>query len=212
MRQSVQHGSKSFTGSWLLAGLMCLGLMGAVAPAQTTMRVRGTITRFDGHVLEVKARDGSELNLSVSADTAVSSVVRLGVGDIKQGAFVGVTAIEKGAGGVLYAMEVHVIPEASRGAGEGHHDWDLVPGSTMTNANVDAIVDANDGKELTLSYRGGTQKITVPPGTPIVAFAPATQELLKAGATIFALAQRTDGGIPAARRVIVGTNGLKPPM
>ncbi len=197
---------------WLLAGATFLGLMSAVAQAQTTIRVRGTITGFDGHILVVKARDGNYLNMNIADSTTVSSLVELRVGDIKQGGFVGVTAVRNGADGALYAMEVHVFPEVSRGAGEGHYDWDLAPGSTMTNANIDAIVDANNGKELMLSYKGGTQKIIVPPGTPIVTFVPAEQSLLKPEAPIFAVVQQAGDGTLTARRIMVGKDGLKPPM
>ena len=209
----MRHGHKKLMCRlWLLSGLIFLGLMSVVAQAQTTIRVRGTITGFDGHVLEMRARDGNSLNVNVSGATTVSSLVELQVDDIKQGGFVGVTAIKKGPEGALYAMEVHVFPEASRGTGEGHYDWDLAPGSTMTNANIDAIVNTNNGKELTLSYKGGIQKIIVLPGTPIVTFVPAGQSLLKPGVSVFATAQQADDGTLTAKRIMVGTNGIKPPM
>lgn len=60
----------------------------------------------------------------------------------------------------------------------------------MTNANVDAIVETNDGKELTLRYRDGKQKIIVPPGVPVVTFMPGDKSLLKAGAYVFFMAQQ----------------------
>lgn len=197
---------------WLLTGAVLFGLMSAVAQAQTVKRVRGTITGFDGHVLAVKARDGNDLNIDVSEDTSVSSLTELQMGDIKQGGFVGVTAIRKSPDGAQYALEVHVFPEASRGSGEGHRDWDLEPGSTMTNANIDAIVELNNGRELTLGYKGGKQKIIVPPGTPIVSFVPGDKSLLKAGVQIFTVAQQADGGALTAQRILVGKDGMKPPM
>ena len=64
-------------------------------------------------------------------------------------------------------------PNSMRGAGEGHYAWDLQPGSMMTNAAVTAVVKAKAGDALTLTYKDGTQKITVPPNAPIVTFAPA---------------------------------------
>jgi len=196
----------------LLAGTIVFGLMSALALAQTSVRVRGAITGFDGHVLAVKTREGKDLKVSIIDDTAVSSVFSLQMSDIKQGSFVGVTAIKKAPTGRLYALEVHIFPETSRGMGEGHRDWDLEPGSTMTNANVDAIVEDNDGKELTLSYKGGTQKITVPPGTPVVTFRPSDKSLLKTGAQVFFVAQPAADGALTAQRIQVGKDGMKPPM
>ena len=51
--------------------------------------------------------------------------------------------------GSLNAVEVHIFPESMRGTGEGHYPWDLRPQSTMTNANVEQIVSAVDGRTLT---------------------------------------------------------------
>lgn len=198
--------------AWLLAGAVLLGLMSAMAQGQTNGRVRGTITGFDGHVLEVKTREGNDLNVNVADNTVVSSLVELQMGDIRQGGFVGVTAVKKGQEGAQYALEVHVFPETSRGAGEGHYDWDLGPGTTMTNANIDAIVERNDGKELTLGYKGGAQKIIVPPGTPIVTFVPAEQSQLQAGVPVFAVVQQAEDGALIAKRILIGKGDMKPPM
>ena len=197
---------------WLLAGAILFGLMSAVAQAQTAMRVRGAITSFDGHVLVVKVRDGSELKINVPENTSIRSLIELQMGDIKQGNFVGVTAIKRNSDGAQYALEVHIFPEASRGSGEGHRDWDLEPGSTMTNANVDAMVELNNGKELTLGYKGGMQKIIVPPDVPIVSFVPGDKSLLKTGVQIFATVQQTGDGTLTAQRIMTGKDGMKPPM
>jgi hypothetical protein len=48
----------------------------------------------------------------------------IGIFDIKQGSFVGVTAMPR-ADGSDSAPEVHIFPEAMRGTGEGHYPWDL---------------------------------------------------------------------------------------
>jgi hypothetical protein len=53
-------------------------------------------------------------------------------------------------------------------------DWDLVPGSKMTNANLQAAVASSGGNEITLKYKDGEQKIMVPNGTPIIASTTAT--------------------------------------
>ncbi len=110
-------------------------------------------------------------------------------------------------------MEVHVFPEAMRGTGEGHRPFDLAPGSTMTNGAVSARVDGVDGANLTVTYNGGQQVIVVDPKTPIVTFrSPARRADLKPGAAIVARgAKESDGSIDAAR-VLVGKDGLVPPL
>jgi hypothetical protein len=66
--------------------------------------------------------------------------------------------------GTLVALEVHYLPP---NVPPGHIAWDLQPGSTMTNANVEAIVATAGKRELTLKYKDGEQKILVPEGIPI---------------------------------------------
>ena len=99
-----------------------------------------------------------------------------------------------------------------RGTGEGHYEWDLQPRSTMTNANVTSKVEGVKGQTLSLSYKGGEKKVTLPPETPIVTFAPATSGDVKAGAAVFVPAQKKDDGSVVAARVLVGKNGVVPPM
>lgn len=196
----------------LLAGLIIFCLPNALAQSQPAMRIRGAITGFDGHELQVKTREGKELKVNVADNTRINVLFALRMSDIKQGDFVGVTAIPRGAGASLQALEVHLFAEAQRGTGEGHYDWDLEPGSSMTNANIDAIVNTNNGKELTLSYKGGSQKIVVQPGVPIVTFKPAEKSLLKAGAQVFIIARQATDGSLTAQSINIGKGGMTPPM
>ena len=60
------------------------------------------------------------------------------------------------------------------------------------------------GRTLDLSYSGGGEKkISIPDGTPIVTFGPATEADLKPGATVFVPAQRGDDGALATGFVVV---------
>jgi hypothetical protein len=196
----------------LLASAIVFGWSNAEAQSTLSTRIRGSITAFDGHELQVKTRDGKDIHMAVTEATKVKALVALKMRDIKKGGFVGVTAIPRTPGGPLLAREVHVFAESQRGLGEGHYAWDLEPNSTMTNANVDAIVDTKSGRQLTLGYKGGRQKIIVPKGVPIVAFQPADQSLLKVGSQIFCIAQQAANGSLTAQHVSVGMNGMKPPM
>ena len=45
----------------------------------------------------------------------------------------------------------------------GHRPLDGRDDQTMTNATVGAMVQAANGRELTLTYDGGAQKVVVPP-------------------------------------------------
>ena len=82
----------------------------------------------------------------------------------------------------------------------------------MTNANVDNVVTATSGRELTVSYKDGTKTITVPPSAPVVTFTEATRADMIAGKKVFVIATSSGAGKYEARRVIVEKNGVAPPM
>jgi hypothetical protein len=195
-------------------GLIPLALIFAVSMAwaqDATVRVRGTIERVDGATYFVKTRDGAELKLKLSPNAAVVALIQSSLADIKQGSYVGVAGMPQ-EDGSQKALEVHIFPEAMRGAGDGHRGWDLHPSSTMTNGNVELAAASSDGRVLTLKYKDGEKKIVVPSGTPIVSYVPGEANELKAGAKIFVSAakKQADGTLEAAR-VNVG-RGVAPPM
>jgi len=190
----------------LFAG--AFALVSAAAGAQTPMRIRGTITSLDGEVLLVKTRDGRDLKINLAPNLTVAAAKAVTLADFKPGAYVGSTA-KKNAAGVLVASEVHVLPPQ---AAAGHTPWDTSPGDTMTNANLAKVVKTANGNELTLEYKGGSQTILVPEGTPIVDFVPGDRSLLVPGATIFAGAQVAADGKITTGRVAVSKDGVKPPQ
>ena len=181
------------------------------ALAQDTVRVRGTIESIDGPTYLIKARDGAELKVALADKAQIAAVVKASLTDIKQGLFVGVTAMPQ-ADGSLSALEVHIFPEAMRGTGEGHYSWDLRPKSTMTNANVDQVVTAVDGQTLTLKYKDGEKKIFVPADTPIVAYVRGDNNDLKPGAKVFIAAVKQPDGTLQGRAWRIGRDGVTPPM
>ena len=192
-----------------LAG--CLFAITAVAQTAPPTRIRGTIDALSGQTLTVTTRDGSKVDIMLNDPLTVVTVKPLTLDDIKEGTYVGI-ASKTGTDGKAEALEVLVFPEALRGTGEGHYGWDLQPGSMMTNANVSAAVAGKTGHDLTLTYKDGTQQITVPPSAPIVTFAPATRADLKPGAGVMFGATKNAEGKLTASRVTVGTNGVNPPM
>jgi hypothetical protein len=175
------------------------------------VRVRGSIVSFNGETLTVKTREGQTVNIALAQGWMMSSVSRAAVSDIKPGDYVGIASLPTKDGGDG-ALEVLIFPPALKGAGEGSFGWDLKPNSTMTNATVaDAVKGVND-RTVTVSYHGKEKKIAIPEGTPVVTFAPATQADLKSGAVVFITGEQGAGGAITAQRVVVGANGVAPPM
>jgi len=183
-----------------------LALVGFAAFAQSPVRVRGTIARLDGDVLTVKSRDGKEVRVQLAPDAQVAVAKATTLADIKPGTYVGSAAVKR-ADGTLVAKEVHTLPPQ---VPAGHIPWDLEPGSTMTNANLEGVAKAAGGQEITLQYKDGTQKILVPPGTPIVTFVPGDRSALKAGETIFTSARVEADGKLSTQRIQVSKDGVRP--
>jgi hypothetical protein len=187
-------------------------VLSASAWAQDTVRVRGAIERVDGNTLLIKARDGAEVKVSLAGNALIVAIVKASLADIKQGSFVGVTGMPQ-ADGNQRAIEVHIFPESMRGTGEGHYPWDLRPGSTMTNANVEQTVTGVDGQTLSVKYKGGEKKLIVPPDATIVTYTPGDKNELKPGTKVFiAAAKKLPDGTLEAPRVNYGRDGLTPPM
>jgi hypothetical protein len=182
------------------------------ASAQEVARIRGTIEKVDGNTLAVKSREGQNLTIKLKDGATITGVDKAMLSDIKQNSFIGITAMPQ-PDGTQKAIEVHIFPEARRGAGEGHRPWDLVPNSTMTNANVEQLVTAVDGPMLTMKYKDGEKKISVPSNAAIVQFVNGDKADLKPGAKVFicAFTKLPDGSLEAAG-INVGKNGVTPPM
>jgi hypothetical protein len=182
------------------------------ASAQEVARIRGTIEKIDGNTLAVKSREGQNLTIKLKDGATITGVDKAMLSDIKQNSFIGITAMPQ-PDGTQKAIEVHIFPEARRGAGEGHRPWDLVPNSTMTNANVEQLVTAVDGPMLTMKYKDGEKKISVPNNAAIVQFVNGDKADLKPGAKVFigAFTKLPDGSLEAAG-INVGKNGVTPPM
>ena len=205
----------------LLPVIMVAGLAGVpvtlVSPAsaqaeekKAVLNIRGSVVNLAGSTLKVKTREGETVDVALADDWQVASVANAKVSDIKPGDYVGIASLPKEQGGDG-ALEVLIFPPALRGAGEGSFGWDLKPNSSMTNATVaDAVKDV-DGRTVTVSYHGKEKKISIPDGTPVVTIAPATKEDLVAGAVVFIPTEKASSGT-VAHRVIVGKNGVMPPM
>jgi hypothetical protein len=197
------------TTALLIAVISSVAL--AQAPANPPVRIRGTVEKLDGQNLTVKARNGETMDVKLAENFMVMGVAKASAADIGSGKFIGTTTVGEREG-ALVALEVHIFPEAMRGTGEGHYDWDLRPASKMTNANVADVVNMGKDRVLTVRYKGGEKKVLVPEDAAVVSFTPTDRSELKPGAPIFVVTQRQPDGSLTAPRVNVGLHGQVPPM
>lgn len=200
----------SLTRRAILLSLPAIGLAPPSWAQLPPARLRGTVTARNRDRLEIATRAGETMKVVILPDTSLVAVVPAKLDDIKPGSFIG-TAAMPGPNGTLIALEVHVFPESMRGTGEGHRPFDLQPESTMTNGTVGDVTVAS-GRTLTVGYKGGTKTVTVPPDAPVVGFEPATPEQLAVGAHVIVFGTKQPDGSYGAARVLVGKDGLVPPM
>ena len=158
--------------SLLFLGLLALGL----AQAQAPTRVRGTITAVEGNGFVVEGK--THVRLGEKTEIVFAQPVTLA--EIKPGDFLGVTSV-KHADGKLVAYEVRRFPKPLN---PGHRPFDGRDDQTMTNATVGATVQSTSGRELIMTYEGGTQKITVPPEAAVSTLVPGTRAQLVPGAPV----------------------------
>lgn len=195
-----------------VAGALAAVAMGSMALAQggaPPVNVRGTVVSFSGEALKVKSREGELVDVALPTGWRLSSVARASLSSIKPGDYVGIASMPNAKG--EKALEVLIFPPALKGLGEGSHGWDLKPRSNMTNASVSSLVKGVNGQTVTLSYNGQQKTISIPKTAPVVTFAPATNDDVKPGAVVFVSATLADG-VLTGRNVVVGKNGVVPPM
>ena len=198
----------------LAAGFLTLLLAGpALAQDAPRVAIRGTIETVanDGQSVQVLTREGAHVTMRIKQPARINTVVAATLADIKPGGYVGAGAMP-GADGVQIAMEIHIFPEAMRGSGEGFRAFDLAPGSTMTNGSIQARVDGVNGPKLTVTYKGGEKTIAIDDKTRIVSFEAGSPADLKPGAAVVARGAKAADGAYDVAFVVVGKNGVKPPM
>jgi len=192
-----------------LAGVMALGGGAALAQQQANMvAVTGTVAAGNGDDVDVTGADGSISKVMLNDKTRFTYTMAMTVDDIKQGSYIGAGAMKDDKGGNT-AVEITIFPEAMRGAAEGFRQWNEGPDSTMTNGTVSQVVGTSN-RVLTVTYKGGQQRLTIPDGTPITTFETADNSALTVGAHVVIRAIKGDDGALTGRFVSVGKDGYVP--
>ncbi|HXF67636.1 MAG TPA: hypothetical protein VNK67_13190 [Burkholderiales bacterium] len=174
--------------------------LAAAAAAQGPLRVRGVIGAFDGKTLAVSSSDGRSTSVELAEATEIVYARPLALAEIKPGDFLGVTSMRR-EDGALVALEVRRFPKPLN---PGHRPFDGRSDQTMTNATVSAVVTATAGRELTLTYEGGSQRIVVPESASVSTLVPGNRSQLVPGAPVNLTAEAAPGSGLVARRIQVG--------
>jgi hypothetical protein len=170
-----------------VAGLVAAFAATTVAAQAQNVRVRGAIESVDGNTVMVKSRDGASLKLVLKDNANIRGVVKASLTDVKSGTNVAITSRPR-ADGTLQAVELRIFPPGPFNS--FHGDWDLTPGSFMTNGAMQTSVADVDGQTLTVEYKippdkTDVKKIVVTPQTIIATTVAGSKADLKPGLKVF---------------------------
>jgi hypothetical protein len=228
----------TFTRVPVLPSLLCAGLLTAswVSLPQALSgaeHVRGTVVSIDAAAIVVATANGS-VRVQLAPETGFATVVKSDRRHLTDGSFLGIASVTA-TDGSQRATGVTILPEAQRASAEGQFDWDLpstATGSKMTNGTAasskmtngtatsskmtNGTASATPAGSLTLQFKDGEQNrsqvITIPADVPVVALGPGQAADVQRGTHAVVFAHRGADGTLIADRVIVGKNGVVPPL
>jgi hypothetical protein len=178
------------------------------APAFAQAHIRGTLTDVKDGTIGVQNAKGETISIKLASDAGLFLVTKADMSAIQSGKFVGITSFE--VDGKRVAREVHVFDESLRGLAEGHYPWDLeAKPNMMTNANISKIEEVGTDRVVKVDYKGGEQTISIPTDATVVSFVKAPADQLAVGRKVFVVMKKD---VPEAAAVVIGAEGVKPPM
>ncbi len=192
----------------IAAAAVLFGLL-LSAPAFAQAHIRGTLTEVKDGTIGVQNAKGETVSIKLAGDANLFLVTKADMSAVQSGKFVGITSFEQD--GKRVAREVHVFDDSLRGLAEGHYPWDLdAKPNMMTNASISKIEAVGADHVVKVDYKGGQQTITIPTDATVVAFvkAPSAAELA-VGRKVFVVMKKDS---PEAAAVVIGAEGIKPPM
>jgi len=192
------------------AGFAAVLVIVGSAWAQAPQNLRGEVKSVEAGKVMLAERSGETLTLNLKDETPIGVLAPAKKEDLKEGQFLAITAMPM-PDGKLKAQVIQFFPPGVRPA-PGHRPYDLAPGSTMTNADVEGVMGAGGGAEIKVKYPDGEKTVVLAPDTAFIAVAPPDKSQLRPGAHVFAVGQKQADGSYNVVRISVGKDGMKPPI
>jgi hypothetical protein len=182
--------------------------------------IRGQITAVEDSAIVVKTRDGTYVRLALTEDTTVLTLTKGSFTEVDFGVYVGSVAVKleeyspivrDSAVWLHRGFELRLIDEQLRGIALGHKPWSLTKETIISHGWVDDIEDR------VLSIKWGPTDydetdVEIPRDAPVHRMSLADKSRIKRGVHAFAGAQKTPDGKYVAVFVMVGSDGVVPPL
>ena len=180
--------------------------------------LRGTVVSVSANQLVLKSDTGA-VTVRLAQPFHLYTRAPSDLSHVKENSFIGVTTVKQ-PDGSEQATEIHVFPEELRGVGEGSRMMGPNPSagaSRMTNGNVspsrmtngtasqsrmsNGDVSSTNGSSLVVQYAGGSQKVTVPPNTPVTELKIVSRDLAAGGKVSVVAKKAADGSLTADKAI-----------
>lgn len=183
-------------------------------------RIRGQIDTVEASSIVLKTGDGKSVRLGLPDNLTVLSLTEASFTDVDFGTYVGSVSerldtyspiVRDSLSWLHRGFELRIIDEPLRGIAVGHTKWDLTPRSVMSHGWVDDL----EVRVLSIKY-GPTEEeetdVDIPRDVPILKLSLADRSLIQPGAHVLAGARKGADGNYTAVFVMVGEDGIVPPL
>ncbi len=194
--------------------------LGTPARAQEPEHIRGQITEVEASAIVMKTRDGKTVRLGILDNLTVISLTKDSFTKVDFGTYVGSVAVRLNEYSPIVrdsmswlhkGFELRVISEELRGIAVGKKDWDLTPETIMAHGWVDDI----EGRVISIKY-GPTEEeetdVDVGRDIPVLKMSLGDMSLIQPGAHVFVGVQKIGNDEFQMVFVLVGEDGIIPPM
>ncbi len=183
-------------------------------------RIRGRIATVEASSIVVKTGDGMEVRLRLQDYSSILRLSKASFTDVDFGVYVGSISkrldeyspiVRDSLSWLHHGFELRIFDEQLRGLALGHTTWDLTPEAVMTHGWVDDL----EIRVLSIKY-GPTEEeetdVDIPRDVPILRLSLGDKSLIKPGAHVFAGAQKGADGNYEVVFIMVGEDGIVPPL
>ncbi len=183
-------------------------------------RIRGQIATVEASSIVVKTGDGVEVRLGLQDYSSILRLSKASFTDVDFGVYVGSISkrldeyspiVRDSLSWLHHGFELRIFDEQLRGLALGHTTWDLTPEAVMTHGWVDDL----EIRVLSIKY-GPTEEeetdVDIPRDVPILRLSLGDKSLIKPGAHVFAGAQKGADGNYEVVFIMVGEDGIVPPL
>ena len=182
--------------------------------------IRGRITAVEDTAILVQTREGAVVRLGLDEATTVLMLAKGSYTEVDFGVYVGAVAVKleefspiiRDSAVYLHrGFELRLIDDQLRGIALGHKPWTLTKETIISHGWVDDIEDR------VLSIKWGPSDydetdVEVPRDAPVHRMSLADRGQIKSGVHVFAGARKAPDGKYSAVFVIVGKDGIVPPL